>query len=987
MARRILVLLVAALSVHTAGSPLVAEDTLQLAAVLEAEVPRLMDAERVPGLSMVLIRENRIVWKGVFGVRIAGKLERVDDQTVFEAASMSKPLFSYAVLKLVEDGRFDLDRPLDSYLPEPYLPDDPLAKKITGRMVMLHRTGLPNWRAGGWRSGGPLHVEKEPDTCFTYSGEGYWYLQTAIEQVTKQPLCDWMESSLLAPLEMTRSSYAWRDSFSSDYAGGHDAKGRFKEGRKFYEQGNAAFSLYTTPTDYARFLIEIMRRDRSAKHSLTADTIAKMTTLQVMPEEGDARSRRSVGWVVDPEENGGWVSHSGSNGSGFQCNARFNVKRQAGSVIMTNSSSGRKAWEAVLKIIDSACGEDRPTAEDRPATESTAVDEKGKFPVWGSKSRTVRYDYRLWMREQGPGSGEYWILANGGVEPPGELAPEVILVPVAVASNEKDSVLYQLALKALELDNCKYTSTVASVRRTSEETPPSDQGVLVAGGDTVLARWEHDLVSRNGQDWPLAGVKDVLSAADGALLNLECCVSLKGTPADKGEQCPFYYRARPEMLGCLTRAGIDVVTAANNHGGDYGPAGVADTAAWCEKAGLVCVGIGTDSATAAEPRLVAVGPLRVGFAGMDATLACFAATEDRPGGSYAAEDESLKSFTEKVARLGRWADGRCNLLVLTIHWGKNWAKQTPQTHREMARIAFEHGVDLILGHSAHRLQGIEVVDGKAVVYDMGNLLFDCELTPEGRRSALFRLHLSAGGVQAIEVLPTQVLEGHTVLAGYEEAQDILTEMRGLCHPLGTNLVIEEDLEGRPVGVLRITDPKVTSRGKLDLGLACAALPVRRDPIPATVDEAFLMGGIPEEAQKLAPPAELAPSVELVAYRLPATATEGGMISVSTWWRVTGPVARNVMPAFHFSPETESETPRRGTPWYTRHDAADWTVPLCRLQGGTVVEDRYPARLAGLPAGRCRAFAVVIDTTRPEGSRTLGEPRLLGEVDIQPRVGQ
>jgi CubicO group peptidase (beta-lactamase class C family) len=344
---------VVALTYHVASGMLFALDTEQLAASLEAEVPRLMKDGHVPGLSMVLIRENRIVWKGCFGVRVAGQPAKVDCDTVFEAASMSKPLFSYAVLKLVENGDFDLDRPLDSYLPEPYLPDQPLAGKITGRTVMLHRTGLPNWREGGWRSGGPLPVQKEPDTCFTYSGEGYLYLQTVIERLTGEGVTAWMEASLLDPLNMTRSSYRWQDSLESDYAGGHDKNGNFKTGRRFYEQGNAAYSLYTTPTDYARFLIEIMKPDRSAGHSLSAETIERMTTLQVDPEEDNPRSRRSLGWVVDGEPNGGWVNHSGSNGSGFQCNSRFNMQRRSGSVIMTNSSNGRKVWEAILEIIDS----------------------------------------------------------------------------------------------------------------------------------------------------------------------------------------------------------------------------------------------------------------------------------------------------------------------------------------------------------------------------------------------------------------------------------------------------------------------------------------------------------------------------------------------------------------------------------------------------------------------------------------------------------
>jgi CubicO group peptidase (beta-lactamase class C family) len=382
-------ILIVALASHVASGILVASDLQPLIARLTTEVPRLMEEEHVPGLSMVLIRENRIAWQGCFGVRVAGEPAKVDPDTVFEAASMSKPVFSYAVLKLVEKGEFDLDRPLDSYLPEPYLPNQPLANKITGRMVMLHRTGLPNWREGGWQNGSALLVQKEPDTCFTYSGEGYLYLQTAIERLTGQPVAAWMQASLLAPLNMTRSSYEWQDSLESNFAGGHDKEGNFKTGRRFYELGNAAFSLYTTPTDYARFLMEIMAHDRSAGHSLNSEMLARMTTLQVKPDEDSPRSRRSLGWVVDSKENGGWVNHSGSNGSGFQCNSRFHRKRQSGSVIMTNSSNGRKVWEAILEIIDS------PSSGHEPASENTRADSRGKFTTWGPQLRTIQYEYRL----------------------------------------------------------------------------------------------------------------------------------------------------------------------------------------------------------------------------------------------------------------------------------------------------------------------------------------------------------------------------------------------------------------------------------------------------------------------------------------------------------------------------------------------------------------------------------------------------------------
>lgn len=664
----------------------------------------------------------------------------------------------------------------------------------------------------------------------------------------------------------------------------------------------------------------------------------------------------------------------------------------------TTTASSPEIWinlvpDVVARLGDSLSGDKKAAVAVMPVIDQTLAGLGGMgasvlsaIKDGAAKDLKVRLvdeeRFDRWMTEHGPGSGEYWILANGDLDilPP-DLAPDVVVVPVCITSKEKEAILYHLELKVLDLQSLKHTSAIARAIRKGEERE-SGHGVLIGGGDTVLARWEHDLATRHGGAWPLAGVRDALASADAAICNLECCVSLRGEPVDKGERCPFYYRARPEMLNCLTRAGIDLVTAANNHGGDYGPQSVADTVTWCGKAGLVCMGVGENAAAAEAPRLVQVGPVRVGFAGMDTTKPCFVAEADRPGSNYAAEDDDLAAFAEKVAQLGQWADGRCDLLVLTIHWGKNWVRETQPIHRKMARIAFEHGVDVILGHSAHRLQGIEILNGKPVVYDMGNLLFDCELTPEGRRSALFRLHLSKAGVHKIEVLPVEALEGHTVLAQYEAAAETLAEMRVLCSALATELSVEEDIEGRPMGVVHIAGPKVTVRAEPDPKLACTSFPADTEPIQPVVDDNLLTGEIPEDARKLIPPAKIAPGVELMAYRVPATTDEGGILQLVTWWRVTGPVGSSVMPAFDLRPGN-GETPRRGTPWYTRHDAGDWTVPLTRLKPGAIVADHYPARLAGLPAGPCDVYGVLIDAARPEGDCVL-ERQHLGKIEIVPR---
>ncbi len=144
----------------------------QLAANLEKIVPRLMRDGDVSGLSVALIKNGEIVWHRGFGVKNAETKEPVGDDTVFEAASLSKTVFAYAVLKMVEDGKLDLDAALSEYLPAPYIENDARLNLITARRVLSHTTGFPNWRA----SGKPLQIYFTPGERFSYSGEGFIYL-------------------------------------------------------------------------------------------------------------------------------------------------------------------------------------------------------------------------------------------------------------------------------------------------------------------------------------------------------------------------------------------------------------------------------------------------------------------------------------------------------------------------------------------------------------------------------------------------------------------------------------------------------------------------------------------------------------------------------------------------------------------------------------------------------------------------------------------
>ncbi|MFZ6679758.1 serine hydrolase domain-containing protein [Undibacterium sp. Tian12W] len=190
-----------------------------------------------------------------------------DASSIFQAASLSKPLFAYAVLKLAAQGKLALDEPLMQYLPQGYQHltkpgevnsprepfTDPRLQKVTARMVLQHTAGLPNWASG------KLAFESEPGTRWQYSGEGYVLLQAAIESITGMGLQAWMQQAVFAPLDMQHSSYEppkeWQNQLIAGSLQGKALPSRLRSDRR----GVAAASLHTSIGDYARFVQAVLK--------------------------------------------------------------------------------------------------------------------------------------------------------------------------------------------------------------------------------------------------------------------------------------------------------------------------------------------------------------------------------------------------------------------------------------------------------------------------------------------------------------------------------------------------------------------------------------------------------------------------------------------------------------------------------------------------------------------------------------------------------
>jgi CubicO group peptidase (beta-lactamase class C family) len=308
---------------------------------LDSLIPALMKAGDVPGLAAAVVRDGQVLWHGAFGVKDATTGAPVDGETVFEAASLSKPVFAYAVAKLADAGVIDLDTPIVKYLPGDYA-DDPRLSAITPRLALSHRAGFPNWR-----SGRDLKIVFAPGERFSYSGEGFVYLQKAVERATGQTLDRVMRRLVFEPLKMTSSSFAWEERFEGRKATGHGASGAPRPLARPAES-LAAATLHTTALDYARFLIAAL--DGAG---LEQKTFAEMVRPQTAVDEGcsncttrkpTGRLSREIawglGWGLQQTADGTSLWHWGDNGSGFHCYAVGYPQRRLGVVVFTNGLGG-----------------------------------------------------------------------------------------------------------------------------------------------------------------------------------------------------------------------------------------------------------------------------------------------------------------------------------------------------------------------------------------------------------------------------------------------------------------------------------------------------------------------------------------------------------------------------------------------------------------------------------------------------------------------
>jgi CubicO group peptidase (beta-lactamase class C family) len=291
----------------------------------------------VPAAGIGIIRDGKVREVKVYGELKKGTPAPYD--TIFNVASLTKPIVTMLTMRLVTQNQWSLDEPLAKYWTDPDLADDPRAKQLTTRHVLSHQTGFANWR---WQAADKkLRFQFDPGTKFQYSGEGFEYLRKALEKKFGKSLAQLSASIVFDPLGMKDTQYAWdAHTDASRFARWHDEKGDNTYVDDRTTRVNAADNLLTTVADYARFAAAVINGQ-----GLSKAVFEEMVKPHAAMNGG---AHMTLGWERHDFAGGEYaLIHSGSD-DGVKTLVVVVPASNQGLVVLTNGDNGWKLYDRVI---------------------------------------------------------------------------------------------------------------------------------------------------------------------------------------------------------------------------------------------------------------------------------------------------------------------------------------------------------------------------------------------------------------------------------------------------------------------------------------------------------------------------------------------------------------------------------------------------------------------------------------------------------------
>ncbi len=334
----------------------------------EYNIQERMEYYQIPGVSIAFLNGGEIVWAKGYGYTSADSTRHVDELTLFQAASISKPVAALAALALVEEGKISLDEDINLYLKDWQVEENEFTveEKVTLRRILSHSAGLTVHGFGGYAfddevpstvqvlngeepaNSGRIYPDTIPGVQYSYSGGGYTIMQKMLCDLTGKAFPELMEEAVLSKVGMKSSGYQQplAEALWENAASGHHANGEMIEGRWHTYPEMAAAGLWTTPSDLLRYAVEVQQSFAGESNLIISQ---EMTREMLTPQMNDHGLGPGTGGSGDSIT----FSHGGAN-EGFRCNLYAFTKLGQGVVIMTNGDRGGELMSEILRSFSAA---------------------------------------------------------------------------------------------------------------------------------------------------------------------------------------------------------------------------------------------------------------------------------------------------------------------------------------------------------------------------------------------------------------------------------------------------------------------------------------------------------------------------------------------------------------------------------------------------------------------------------------------------------
>lgn len=302
-------------------------------------------------------------------------------------------------------------------------------------------------------------------------------------------------------------------------------------------------------------------------------------------------------------------------------------------------------------------------------------------------------------------------------------------------------------------------------------------------GDILFDGHIRNNISEEGYSYPWLYVKEYFQNDDISIGNLETSITRGGTPWPNKQ---FNFRSDPENVAEMKRAGVDIVSLANNHTLDYGYDGLEDTIEHLESGNIKSIGAGENIEEATKPLIIEKEKTKIGILGYSRVAPDVGWWPDTDkAGVASAYDNHLTEVLDNIEETRKDVD----ILIMIVHWGQELHEIPREIDVNAAKAMIDMGVDVVVGHHPHVLQGIEIYKGKPIIYSLGNFIFGSksELT---RNTMIAQLNFNHKDLENIEIIPFDIVNSRPENISEEKKEEKLNYLREISNEFGT--IINED---------------------------------------------------------------------------------------------------------------------------------------------------------------------------------------------------